>query len=336
MSIPMSRLFVSLLLVLVYQGSAFDLGLQHKCSSWRRQVRPQKDGIRRLTALELTSSELEIAGWTAAFATSHIGMSSIRQDLIAVCGAMAENVGMVNRPGWKLPDVWPGDEAGQNIFPNKEIAGRQIYRIGYTAVSFLTLGSALAAYWNSLQNIPSNAQDNSLALWVAATSLALSFASLFNPSPLSLVPSYERGNSDKYIARDDSRKLQPVGLTRITRHPLILPVVPWGLATAVSMGGTPRDFLLFGGLSIYAIAGCVAQDLRVSRQEGSVGTVFTPDKSLQEFFKNTSFLPFGAVVEGRQSLLDIDNEVPWVAITIGLVFGYQLQSIFIAWLQGQL
>ena len=38
------------------------------------------------------------------------------------------------------------------------------------------------------------------------------------------------------------------------------------LATAISMGGQPRDFLFFGGLAVYAIAGCAAQDLRVIRK----------------------------------------------------------------------
>ena len=63
---------------------------------------------------------------------------------------------------------------------------------------------------------------------------------------------------------------------------------------------------LFGGLAIYALLGCAAQDLRVVRQEGSVGTVFELDEqndSLQDFYQSTSFLPFQAVL-GWTSIIE--------------------------------
>lgn len=286
-----------------------------------------------------SSTEIEIGVWTAAFSLSHIGMSAIREDLIDKCGTSADKLGLINRQGWRLPDIWPGDEAGQSIFPTNEIAGRQIYRIGYTIVSFVTLGSAFVAYLHALKADPKNLGSftaNQTQLYVATVSWAISFASLFNPSPLSLVPSYEQTSDDEEttinVRRDDSRKLEPLGLTRITRHPLILPVVSWGLATAQTMGGSVKDYLFFGGLSTYAIAGCLAQDLRVSGQEGSVGTVFTPGESLQDFFQSTSFVPFGAVFKGRQALSDIIREVPWIAVAVGLIVGYEVQTAFINWL----
>lgn len=89
------------------------------------------------------------------------------------------------------------------------------------------------------------------------------------------------------------------------------------------MGGSTKDILLFGGLSAYAIAGCFAQDLRVVRNEGSVGTVFSPGESLQNFFQSTSFLPFVAALDGRQSLSDIVDEIPWIAIAVGIAVGYE-------------
>ena len=134
---------------------------------------------------------------------------------------------------------------------------------------------------------------------IASASFAASIASLFNASPLSLMPGFQKveegkGGDDKsgmfsnneiiksassgtirgMMQRNDGLKFEPKGLTRITRHPLILPVIPWGFATSILLGGQSADFILFGGLSIYAVAGCACQDLRVSRKEGSVGTVF--------------------------------------------------------------
>ena len=98
------------------------------------------------------------------------------------------------------------------------------------------------------------------------------------------------------------------------------------------MGGAPRDYLLFGGLAVYAIAGCLAQDLRIQKEEGSVGTVFSPDQSLQAFFQETSFVPFGALLDGRQSLSVVVREVPWLALIVGIAVGYKMQLFLLAWL----
>ena len=292
--------------------------------------------------LMLSPAEMDIGICMAAFSASHIGMSAIREDLIDLCGVKADERGLVNRPGWKFPDVWPGDEAGLAIWPTQKVAGRQIYRMLYTLISFLTLGSAFSSYLDFLEAHRPHSQvlqqgaPDSIFLVVASLSWGVSISSLFNASPLSLVPSYEtnegQSSPTNLVVRDDSRKLKPKGLTRISRHPLILPVLPWGLATAGSMGGNGGDFLFFGSLSAYAVVGCLAQDLRVSRKEGSVGTVFTPEESLQDFFEATSFLPFGAVLDGRQSISDIIKEVPWLALLLGIALGYEVQTQLIHWL----
>ena len=338
----------------------------------KRSIMPATATTTTATILYATSSnhEVDIAVWTIAFATSHIGMSAIRNTLIDKIGSIAEDLGLVGT-SLRLPDIWPGDEAGQEIFPTCDIAGRQLYRIVYTIVSFATLGNGFIAYLNSLSEIttPSTTTmmmsggENSLYYAVASLSWGISIASLINPSPLSLVPVFETkstkdDNDSSFVTttptpittatilrRNDSKKLQAYGLTRVTRHPLILPVVPWGIATAGIMGGNVHDYLFFGILSIYAILGCYAQDLRVIRQEGSVGTVFNPNQkekvkandvssssSLQDFFQETSFLPFGAILESRQSMKDVMNEVPWWAIVVGSIIGYQVQHAFVAFL----
>lgn len=179
-------------------------------------------------------------------------------------------------------------------------------------------------------------------LLVAAVASGAAISSLFNASPLSLMPGFEKDVSNEDgdvssspilgIQRNDSLKFHPFGLTRITRHPLILPVVPWGLANSMLAGGRLADFILFSGLSAYAITGCAAQDLRVIRKEGSVGTVFNPNTSattgdsLQHFFASTSFVPFGAVLDGRQSINDIVREISWIAFGAGSIVGVLLEK----------
>merc|ERR1712238_84074 len=101
------------------------------------------------------------------------------------------------------------------------------------------------------------------------------------------------------------------------------------MGTSILVGGQTQDYVLFGGLAVYAIVGCYCQDLRVIREEGSVGTVFvfdnyvdvdvdvddyntmgdprtmtkpktkTKNHKLITFYNETSFVPFGAVFDGR-------------------------------------
>jgi len=314
----------------------------------------------------LDTSDQVLAAWVFAFASSHIGMSATRSNIIRSLGETANSLNLVGNEEWVLPTWWPGDNTGGNrIFPDNLTAGRQIYRGLYTAVSFVTLGSAFGAYLHSsyLQSSSVSLDDSGVqsalfraCLLSAALSFGAAIASLVNASPLGLMPSFEaddglanNSGSVAGIRRDDTLKFTTRGLTRITRHPLILPVVPWGIATAILAGGRPCDAILFGGLSVYAMAGCYAQDLRVIREEGSVGTVFqTESRNVKEgvseeeqertrlrlFFEQTSFLPFKAVVDGRQSLDDIVREVPWLQFFVGTIVGLYLEEKILQVLAG--
>ena len=310
----------------------------------------------QMTSVSLTGDAATLALWVASFASSHIGMSAARSKIISTLGDVATSLELVGRKEWKLPDWWPGDTSGgDRIFPDADTAGRQIYRAGYTFVSFFTLGSAFAAYLTASSSTSADMNSDATGFLhtacvaTAALSFGASIASLTNASPLGLMPSFEQTQSsssgDKQtillsaspgdtlgIRRDDSLKFTARGLTRITRHPLILPVVPWGFATSYLAGNRPCDYILFGGLALYAVAGCFAQDLRVVREEGSVGTVFKPTDSAEEgqrlnaFFQETSFLPFGAVLDGRQKLGDIVEELPWPGFVVGLGLGWLLEG----------
>ena len=275
-------------------------------------------------------------------------------EIISTLGDVATSLELVGRKEWKLPDWWPGDTSGgDRIFPDADTAGRQIYRAGYTFVSFFTLGSAFAAYLTASSSTSADMNSDATGFLhtacvaTAALSFGASIASLTNASPLGLMPSFEQTQSSSSgdeeilspspgelggIRRYDSLKFTASGLTRITRHPLILPVVPWGLATSYLAGNRPCDYILFGGLALYAVAGCFAQDLRVVREEGSVGTVFKPTDSAEEgqrlndFFQETSFLPFGAVLDGRQKLGDVVEELPWPGFIVGIGLGWLLEG----------
>jgi len=291
--------------------------------------------------LQLSPQDEQVAIWIAAFSTAHIGMSAIRETIIQSCGDFATNANLVNR-GIKLPDFWPGDDFGKSdIFPDASTAGRQLYRLGYTIVSFLTLGNAFVAYIHDdeMNSMVLTGLDNDFYYAVASISFAAAISSLFNASPLSLMPSFQKATDDNDIGkgdiggmqRYDALKMEPKGLTRITRHPLILPVVPWGISTSFLIGGRTCDFLFFGGLALYAIAGCACQDLRIIRKEGSVGTVMKLTSSpngttLRDFYDQTSFYPFAAIIDGRQSMSALVRELPLTPFILGIPIGLLLEK----------
>ena len=285
----------------------------------------------------------DLAGLVAAFSVTHIGLSAVREGIIEGLGRAAGSLGLVGR-GFKLPSIWLADTTGLEIWPTEAIAGRQIYRAFYTFVASALLFPALLEYPEVRSNLVTTAGANALdapAWWlafaVASAAQAISIASLVNPSPLSLVPGFEQDDAAVGgVRRDDGLKLVPRGLTRITRHPLILPVVPWGVANAALAGWHAPDVALFCGLAVYALAGCKAQDLRVEASN-QVGTVFSDDATgsdgaLTAFYRDTSFVPFAAIADGRQSLVQARTEVPLSALAGGFVVGSAIEWATLQWI----
>ena len=195
----------------------------------------------------------------ALFCSSHVGLSNVREPLIDGFGKIAGKLKLVNT-GLQLPEVFVATKKVQDgteivsdvdFWPNEKVAGRQIFRIFYSAIAFWTLGYSLSSYYDAISSVTVGSGDYyesskslSTLLCIALASLAqgISIASLGNPSPLSLVPAWVpsddvNNNNDAIFKRDDSLKLRPYGLTRITRHPLILPVLPWGVSNAILAGG---------------------------------------------------------------------------------------------------
>lgn len=100
-----------------------------------------------------------------------------------------------------------------------------------------------------------------------------------NPSPLS-----------ELMARG---AVGATGALRITRHPLFMGV---GLAGAAHglVNPAPIDRAFFGGMALYALLGCAHQDWRKRR---------TGDPALARLFAETSYLPFVAILQGRNRLV---------------------------------
>jgi uncharacterized membrane protein len=156
--------------------------------------------------------------------------------------------------------------------------------------------------WN-LREVP---VVHAAVLLVAWLSFTMALASLVQPSPASVGP------------RTTTRSR---GLTRITRHPLFMNIGIWGLSHVI-INGWLNDVLFFGGIFLVGLIGCMHQDMRKR---------VTEKGTLDEFYSETSLLPFVAIATGRNRL--VIAELPWVGIAIGglvswAIYHYHAQLFF--------
>ncbi|MGZ9033903.1 MAG: NnrU family protein, partial [Rhodospirillales bacterium] len=98
----------------------------------------------------------------------------------------------------------------------------------------------------------------------------------------------------------------PVGIFRITRHPVMWAVALWGIAHVLA-NGDAAGLILFGGFTILAIAGAAHSDFRRQALLAERWTAYRAQ---------TSFIPFKAVLL-RQTALRF-REIGWARLAGGL------------------
>lgn len=84
-----------------------------------------------------------------------------------------------------------------------------------------------------------------------------------------------------------------VGVLRITRHPVMWGIGLWAIAHIVANGDV-ASLIFFGALALLAFAGAASQQARKRLQLG---------RSWDSFEKSTSYLPFAAIIAGRNRLV---------------------------------
>jgi uncharacterized membrane protein len=113
----------------------------------------------------------------------------------------------------------------------------------------------------------------------------------------------------------------PVGILKITRHPVMWAVVLWGFAHLLA-NGDAASLILFGAITFLALVGAAAQQAKKRRQFG---------RNWQEFAHQTSFLPLAALLSKRTRLSF--REIGWWRI--GLGFGLFVLLLWLhPWLFG--
>lgn len=131
---------------------------------------------------------------------------------------------------------------------------------------------------------------HALAMAIAWASFALAVGGVFQPSALS-------------IGAGATTRAHGVG--RITRHPLFMSLGVWAAAHLL-VNGFLTDVIFFGGFALFSVVGCAHQDARKRATRGP---------ELAAYFAETSLLPFGAILAGRNRL--VLAELPWLGLAVG-------------------
>ena len=199
---------------------------------------------------------------------------------------------------------WWGAFAGTHmVLSSLPVRGKLIERLGEKAFvrvySLVALATFIPLVWvylgnrhagGMIWNFAAVSGVRPLAMLLAVLAIAVIVGAVIHPSP-ALV-----GVKKAWGAR---------GLTRITRHPLFMGVALWSLSHLL-LNGFVTDIVFFGGMLAFSLAGAAHQDARKRATEHA---------RLGQFFAETSFWPFGAIVAGRNRL--IWRELPWIALVIG-------------------
>lgn len=189
------------------------------------------------------------------------------------------------------------------VLSSQPLRGQLIARLGekgfvglYSLIAFATFIPLVWVYFGNrhaggvIWNLAAAPGVRPLAAALAVLAIALIVGGVLHPSP-ALV-----GMKQSWGAR---------GLTRITRHPVFMGFALWALSHLL-LNGFLTDILFFGGMLAFSLAGAAHQDARKRATEG---------KRLGQFFAESSYWPFGAIIAGRNRI--IWRELPWIALAVG-------------------
>jgi len=98
----------------------------------------------------------------------------------------------------------------------------------------------------------------------------------------------------------------PRGIQRVTRHPLNTGFGLFGLGHMI-VNPTTGDWTLWAGLLAFALVSAIHQDRRL---------LAAGPPGYREFHEQTSFVPFAAILRGRQRF--VLSEIGWRAPALGL------------------
>ena len=184
--------------------------------------------------------------------------------------------------------------------------GKTGFLLAYSLVSLLTFG-LLVIYYNYTRTglvsaMPLPLLGNALAALaylLMLLALILLCSSFFNRTPMGMVPV----------------KAEAYGVTRITRHPLNMGFLLFGVAHML-VACAAVDWAFFGGFVVFSYLSAVHQDKKKSS---------LAEGELDEFIQSTSIFPFAAMLAGKQPFAI--SEISKLGVILGLAAAIYLYGL---------
>jgi uncharacterized membrane protein len=173
--------------------------------------------------------------------------------------------------------------------------GENGFRIAFSALSVAAIFFLVRSY-NASGTAPLWTAPGWLR-WVLAVSMLAAFvlfaASITAPNPTAVGGERALG------------AVEPRGVQRITRHPMLWSFALWAVVHMLG-NGDAASLIFFGAFAATALAGMPSIDAKVAARE---------PEAWKRFADRTSILPFGAIAAGRNRL-DL-GEMGWKPWAIG-------------------
>src|SRR6266852_451686 len=172
----------------------------------------------------------------------------------------------------------------------------------YTLISLVTLGWTIWAYIKAPYE----------RMWVGDEFKV--WAVVLMPASLVLIACGALTRNPSAVRQESALRamVEPRGILRVTRHPILWGIALWAAVHLIARGDM-ASVILFGGLLLLAISGTVLQDWRKDRMIGV---------DWQRFASVTSSVPFAALIGGRNQFRF--DEIGWGKVLAGLALYFVL------------
>jgi uncharacterized membrane protein len=193
-----------------------------------------------------------------------------------------------------------------------ERVGARIYRLLFSLVSLVAIVWLIVAF-RAAPLVPlwwGGVVLDALTLLVMPVATLLVVASLTQANPTAI------GQAPDPDAPEPAR-----GMLRVTRHPMMWGIGLWAVAHVLANPDL-ASVVFFGAFAVLAFAGALALDHRLTRQNRPGWGVFV---------QRTSYVPFAAILEGRQSF--VWAEIGWQRVGLALAI-YAVLLVAHPWLFG--
>ncbi|MCB1971585.1 MAG: NnrU family protein [Geminicoccaceae bacterium] len=175
--------------------------------------------------------------------------------------------------------------------------GVRMYRLLYSLLGIIALIWLVAAFRDAPYRPFWHGGEAArhLPLLIMPIALLLLVSGVTAPNPTSV------GQAPDPDAAEPAR-----GILRVTRHPVMWGVGLWAIAHVLANPDL-ASLIFFGSLGLLAFAGCHSLDSRLGRN---------PPPGWGVFVQRTSFVPFAAIVDGRQKF--VGSEIGWWRVALAL------------------